>query len=91
MFSVPARAGCARACAGAAAGGSSWTGCPFASAARNWTDGAKKSAASHRMREVQQTVVVAGRLADDHVLEHRLQRMERPGVADEIRARVADG
>ena len=41
------------------------------------------------MREVQQTVIVTGRIAQHHSLQHRFDRMWRPGIGNEIRPSLA--
>src|SRR5467141_4708072 len=38
----------------------------------------------YRMAEVEQPVVIAGWIADEHVLQHFFDRAGRPAVADEI-------
>ena len=45
--------------------------------------------AGHGAAEIQQPVVVAGRPADEHVLEHLLDGARRAAVADEIGAEFA--
>ena len=39
--------------------------------------------------EIKQPIVVAGRAADEHVLEHLLDRAGRPAVADKVSAKFA--
>src|SRR6478609_1400925 len=45
--------------------------------------------AGHCPAEVEQPVVISGRTADEHVLEHLLDGARRPAVADEISAELA--
>ncbi|SOY97263.1 hypothetical protein CBM2599_B51009 [Cupriavidus taiwanensis] len=51
--------------------------------------GDKEQAAGDSPAEIEQPVVVAGRPADEHVLEHLLDRGRRAGVGDEVGAEFA--
>src|ERR1700677_4582857 len=48
----------------------------------------KEQVSGHGTAEVEQPVVVAGRAADEHVLEHLLSGAGRTAVADEIGAKL---
>ena len=39
--------------------------------------------------EIQQSVIVAGRLADEHILKHLLDGSRRPAITDEVGAEFA--
>src|SRR5688572_2746246 len=45
--------------------------------------------AGDRAGEVEETIVVARRAADEHILDHLLDRPERAGIADEVGAGFA--
>src|SRR6516164_7239298 len=48
----------------------------------------EKKIAADGSAEVEQPVVVAGRPANEHVLEHLLDRSRRTGIADEVGAEL---
>src|SRR5258705_6359878 len=49
----------------------------------------KEKISADRPAEVQEPIVIAGRAADEHVLEHLLDRSWRAGVADEVGPELA--
>ena len=56
---------------------------------RKVADGHEEQIAGLGDAEIQQTVVIAGRAADEHVLQHLLDRPWRSRIADEIGAEFA--
>src|SRR5262249_22220244 len=49
----------------------------------------KEQTAGDSAAEIQQSVIVAGRPANEHILEHLLDGSRRPAVTDEVGAELA--